>query len=200
MAENSGFGSPSGGRDDRAFHAEKRLLRRRSRRRAVLLPRQSLRSRFRMKSPIIAPAREENQKPEFSAILIKTSPSVGTIVWSLHTRSLCLSLRHQNKVYWRAQQQTGREGGLVAAAAFYDLEGTLVSTNLVHTLGFYARNQPNLVRSFTKSAATLLSVPLFAVSDQYSRKSFQTISSSSVTKVKPRIGCGSLRTSCFRRS
>jgi hypothetical protein len=24
------------------------------------------------------------------------------------------------------------------AAAFYDLEGTLVSTNLVHTLAFYA--------------------------------------------------------------
>jgi len=64
---------------------------------------------------------------------------------------------------------------LVTAAAFYDLEGTLVSTNLVHTLGFYARNQPNLVRSFTKSAATLLSVPLFAVSDQYSRKVFNDL-------------------------
>ena len=25
------------------------------------------------------------------------------------------------------------------AAAFYDLEGTLVSTNLVHTLAFYAK-------------------------------------------------------------
>jgi len=63
----------------------------------------------------------------------------------------------------------------LAAAAFYDLEGTLVGTNLVHTLGFYARNQPNLVRSFTKSAATLLSVPLFAVSDQYSRKVFNDL-------------------------
>ena len=62
-----------------------------------------------------------------------------------------------------------------AAAAFYDLEGTLVSTNLVHTLGFYARNQPSLLRSFTKSAATLLSVPLFAVSDQYSRKVFNDL-------------------------
>ena len=64
---------------------------------------------------------------------------------------------------------------LVAAAAFYDLEGTLVSTNLVHTLGFYARNQPNLLSSFKKSAATLLSVPLFAVSDQYSRKVFNDL-------------------------
>ena len=32
----------------------------------------------------------------------------------------------------------------MTAAAFYDLEGTLVSTNLVHTLGFYAKNQPDL--------------------------------------------------------
>jgi hypothetical protein len=63
----------------------------------------------------------------------------------------------------------------VAAAAFYDLEGTLVSTNLVHTLGFYARNQPNLFRSFAKSTTTLLSVPLFAVSDQYSRKVFNDL-------------------------
>ncbi len=63
----------------------------------------------------------------------------------------------------------------MAAAAFYDLEGTLVSTNLVHTLGFYARNQPNLIRSVTKSVATLVSVPLFAVSDQYSRKVFNDL-------------------------
>jgi HAD superfamily hydrolase (TIGR01490 family) len=63
----------------------------------------------------------------------------------------------------------------LAAAAFYDLEGTLVSTNLVHTLGFYARNQQGLLRSFRKSATTLLSIPLFAVTDQYSRKVFNDL-------------------------
>lgn len=63
----------------------------------------------------------------------------------------------------------------MAAAVFYDLEGTLVSTNLVHTLGFYARNQPSLFRSFKKSAATILSLPLFAVTDQYSRKVFNDL-------------------------
>jgi HAD superfamily hydrolase (TIGR01490 family) len=63
----------------------------------------------------------------------------------------------------------------LAAAAFYDLEGTLVSTNLVHTLSFYARNQQGLLRSATKSAATLLSLPLFAVTDQYSRKVFNDL-------------------------
>ncbi len=63
----------------------------------------------------------------------------------------------------------------MAAAAFYDLEGTLVSSNLVHTLGFYARNQASLLGSFRKSAATLLSVPLFAITDQYSRKTFNDL-------------------------
>jgi len=63
----------------------------------------------------------------------------------------------------------------VAAAAFYDLEGTLVSTNLVHTLGFYAKNQQGLFRTFKKSASTLLSIPVFAVTDQYSRKVFNDL-------------------------
>ncbi|MDQ3755774.1 MAG: HAD family phosphatase [Acidobacteriota bacterium] len=63
----------------------------------------------------------------------------------------------------------------MVAAAFYDLEGTLVSTNLVHTLGFYARNQQGLWRTFRKSTATLLSIPVFAVTDQYSRKVFNDL-------------------------
>ncbi|HEV7903614.1 MAG TPA: HAD family phosphatase [Pyrinomonadaceae bacterium] len=63
----------------------------------------------------------------------------------------------------------------MAAAAFYDLEGTLVSTNLVHTLGFYARNQQGLLRSFRKTATTVLSIPLFAATDQYSRKVFNDL-------------------------
>ena len=63
----------------------------------------------------------------------------------------------------------------MAAAAFYDLEGTLVSTNLVHTLGFYARNQQGLMRSLRKSASTLASIPVFAVADSYSRMVFNNI-------------------------
>ncbi len=63
----------------------------------------------------------------------------------------------------------------MSAAAFYDLEGTLVSTNLVHTLGFYARHQPGLFGTFKKSAATVLSLPVFAITDQYSRKVFNDL-------------------------
>ena len=64
---------------------------------------------------------------------------------------------------------------MASAAAFYDLEGTLVSTNLVHTLGFYARNQQGFLRSVRKTATTVLSIPLFAATDQYSRKVFNDL-------------------------
>jgi len=73
-----------------------------------------------------------------------------------------------------ARLQNSPEESL-AGAAFYDLEGTLVSTNLVHTLSFYARRQQGLVASFKKSASTILSLPVFAVTDQYSRKVFNDL-------------------------
>lgn len=66
-------------------------------------------------------------------------------------------------------QQTKR------GAAFYDLEGTLVSTNLVHTLGFYAQRQPGLLNTITKSAKTIAKLPFFAATDVYSRNVFNEI-------------------------
>jgi HAD superfamily hydrolase (TIGR01490 family) len=61
------------------------------------------------------------------------------------------------------------------AAAFYDLEGTLVSTNLVHTLGFYAQRQQGLLKTVTKSAKTLAKIPFFAATDIYSRNVFNEV-------------------------
>ncbi len=58
------------------------------------------------------------------------------------------------------------------AASFYDLEGTLVSTNLVHTLGFYARRQQGLLATAKKSFTTLAKLPLFGITDLYSRNVF----------------------------
>jgi HAD superfamily hydrolase (TIGR01490 family) len=58
------------------------------------------------------------------------------------------------------------------AVAFYDLEGTLVSTNLVHTLAFYARRQQGLLKTVTKSVGTLAKLPLFGATDLYSRNVF----------------------------
>ena len=61
------------------------------------------------------------------------------------------------------------------AASFYDLEGTLVSTNLVHTLGFYARRQQGLFSTIKKSASTLAKLPLFGAADLYSRNVFNEL-------------------------
>jgi HAD superfamily hydrolase (TIGR01490 family) len=63
----------------------------------------------------------------------------------------------------------------IKAAAFYDLEGTLVSTNLVHTLGFYAQRQQGLWQTVKKSATTLAKLPFFAVTDLYSRNVFNEV-------------------------
>ena len=63
----------------------------------------------------------------------------------------------------------------MAAAAFYDLDGTLVSTNLVHTFAFYARNDQGILKSLSRTAATLVGIPLFVAADLYSRKVFNDI-------------------------
>jgi HAD superfamily hydrolase (TIGR01490 family) len=63
----------------------------------------------------------------------------------------------------------------LAAAAFYDLDGTLIRTNLVHTFAFYARNDQGILRSLRSTAATLLGVPLFIAADIYSRKVFNDL-------------------------
>ncbi|MCB9558605.1 MAG: HAD-IB family hydrolase [Deltaproteobacteria bacterium] len=63
----------------------------------------------------------------------------------------------------------------MSAAAFYDLDGTLVRTNLVHALGFFARNQQGLLPSLKKTLQTAVSVPMFLAADAYSRKVFNEI-------------------------
>ena len=63
----------------------------------------------------------------------------------------------------------------MVAAAFYDLEGTLVSTNLVHSLYFFSKNQQGLWQSIAKTASTVLSIPVFVATDQYSRKIFNDL-------------------------
>jgi len=61
------------------------------------------------------------------------------------------------------------------AAAFYDLDGTLVRTNLVHAFLYAAKNQQGVLKSILKTAATLASVPLFLGADMYSRRLFNDV-------------------------
>lgn len=58
------------------------------------------------------------------------------------------------------------------AAAFYDMDGTLVSTNLVHSYMFTASHAPSLLGSMLKTAAGLAKVPAFFAVDQLSRVAF----------------------------
>ena len=60
-------------------------------------------------------------------------------------------------------------------AAFYDLEGTLVSTNLVHTLAFYAKRQQGPWQTIKKSVGTIARLPLFGVAELYSRNVFNEV-------------------------
>src|SRR5579863_4605208 len=61
-------------------------------------------------------------------------------------------------------------------AAFYDLDGTLLSCNLVTMHAYYARNDRSLVKSVYQFTKVLLSVPLLFGLDLYSRSLFNTFS------------------------
>ena len=65
---------------------------------------------------------------------------------------------------------------LMNKAAFYDLDGTLLSCNLVSTHAYYARNDRSPVRSAYQFSKVLLSVPILFGLDLYSRSLFNIFS------------------------
>ncbi len=62
-----------------------------------------------------------------------------------------------------------------SAAAFYDLDGTLIRTNLVHVFAYFARNDQGILKSIGRTAGTILGLPLFAGANAYSRKVFNDL-------------------------
>jgi HAD superfamily hydrolase (TIGR01490 family) len=60
-------------------------------------------------------------------------------------------------------------------AAFFDVDGTLVRTNIVHAFAFYAMNQGSILGTAWQTARTVLSVPLFAAADRVNRKVFNEL-------------------------
>jgi len=61
------------------------------------------------------------------------------------------------------------------AAAFYDVDGTLISTNVVHIYGWYALNVPGLADRLTRGARLAAALPFYAVADRIGRKFFNDI-------------------------
>ncbi|MHB8418364.1 MAG: HAD family hydrolase [Myxococcales bacterium] len=64
---------------------------------------------------------------------------------------------------------------MAAKAAFFDVDGTLVSTNIVHAFGYYAMNEGSLRSTALRTAGTLFSAPLLWGLDRISRKGFNEL-------------------------
>src|SRR5215831_3717279 len=64
----------------------------------------------------------------------------------------------------------------MAKAAFYDLDGTLLSCNLVTMHAYYARNDRSLLKSVYQFTKVLISVPVLFGLDLYSRSLFNVFS------------------------
>ncbi|MCP3167444.1 MULTISPECIES: HAD family hydrolase [Myxococcus] len=57
-------------------------------------------------------------------------------------------------------------------AAFFDVDGTLVKTNVVHVYAYYAMNRGSVSGIAGRTLSTALSVPLFGLMDSLDRKTF----------------------------
>ncbi|MEW5739429.1 MAG: HAD-IB family hydrolase [Myxococcota bacterium] len=57
-------------------------------------------------------------------------------------------------------------------AAFFDIDGTLISTNVVHAYGYYAMNEGSVLGILTRSVKTVASIPAFSVLNLVDRKIF----------------------------
>jgi len=60
-------------------------------------------------------------------------------------------------------------------AAFFDVDGTLVRTNIVHSFAFYAMNQGTIFGTAWHTAKTVASLPFLWAADQANRKIFNEV-------------------------
>jgi HAD superfamily hydrolase (TIGR01490 family) len=61
------------------------------------------------------------------------------------------------------------------AASFFDVDGTLVRTNLLHPTVFYLTNQPNPIRSLLSVARAVAGAPRMAVAEMVERRRFNEL-------------------------
>ena len=60
-------------------------------------------------------------------------------------------------------------------ASFFDVDGTLVHTNLVHPTVFYLKNQPNPLRSLRALARAAVGAPRMALAEMVDRRRFNEL-------------------------
>lgn len=61
---------------------------------------------------------------------------------------------------------------LTGKAAFFDIDGTLISTNVVHAYGYYAMNEGSLFGILGRSLKTMAALPVFGTLNLVDRKIF----------------------------
>ena len=61
------------------------------------------------------------------------------------------------------------------AASFFDVDGTLVRTNLLHPTVFYLTNQPNPIRSLLSVVRTVAGAPRMALAEMVDRRRFNEL-------------------------
>lgn len=61
------------------------------------------------------------------------------------------------------------------SAAFYDIDGTLIRTNIVHAFAFYSLNTGSILDSASRFLKTVAGIPFFWALDKYSRKAFNDV-------------------------
>jgi HAD superfamily hydrolase (TIGR01490 family) len=61
------------------------------------------------------------------------------------------------------------------AAAFYDVDGTLIRANVVHAFAYYALNQASILGTIAKTLKTAVSLPMFWAADKVSRKAMNEL-------------------------
>ena len=61
---------------------------------------------------------------------------------------------------------------LTGKAAFFDIDGTLISTNVVHAYGYYAMNEGSVKGIVGRTLSTVTQIPLFGVLNLVDRKIF----------------------------
>jgi len=59
-----------------------------------------------------------------------------------------------------------------AKAAFYDVDGTLVRTNIVHAYAYYAMNRGSIRGTLARTLGTIAGIPVFKALDMVNRKVF----------------------------
>jgi HAD superfamily hydrolase (TIGR01490 family) len=69
----------------------------------------------------------------------------------------------------------GEPSGGFSRAAFFDVDGTLVSTNVVHAYAYYVFNRGTIFGTAQRLLKGLAMAPAYAVADRYNRKLFNEL-------------------------